>query len=137
MLLPSVWEGSGNVDMACRTVTLCFEHVLVDLISGRIKPAPNRGYHFVSPPPLFQSPPKGAGKLVRREHLSVEKYFDNFRKVALQTLHCNIRFSAARTSFLPKAALQQTRNCTATLKSGIGGKWRFPAALLWISSSHV
>ena len=34
----------------------------------------------------------------------------SFRKVALQKLHCNIRFSAVQTSFLPKAALQQTES---------------------------
>ena len=45
-----------------------------------------------------------------------QKLHCNFRKVALQKLNCNIRFSAVRTSFLPKAALQQTKNCTATLK---------------------
>ena len=37
-----------------------------------------------------------------------------FLEIALQKLHCNIRFSAVRTSFVPKAALQQTKNCTAT-----------------------
>ena len=41
----------------------------------------------------------------------------SFRKAALQKLRCNICFSAVRTSFFfPKAALQQTKNCTATLK---------------------
>ena len=39
-----------------------------------------------------------------------------FLELAPQKLHCNICFSAMRTSFLPKAALQQTKNCTATLK---------------------
>ena len=34
---------------------------------------------------------------------------------ALQKLHCNIRLPAVRISFLPKALLQQTKNCTATL----------------------
>ena len=41
----------------------------------------------------------------------------NFRKVALWKLHCNICFSAMRTSILPPtAALQQAENCIATLK---------------------
>ena len=45
-----------------------------------------------------------------------QKLSCNFRKVALQKLHCNIPFSAVRTSFLPKAALQQTKSCAAKLK---------------------
>ena len=56
----------------------------------------------------------------------------NLRKAALQKLHCNVRFSAVRTSFVPKAALQQTKSCTATSKKlRCTGKWtlscRFPA----------
>ena len=40
----------------------------------------------------------------------------SFRNAALQKLHCNIGFSAMRKSFGPKAALQQTKKCTATSK---------------------
>ena len=54
-----------------------------------------------------------------------------FWNAALQKLHCNIRFSAVRTSFVPKAALQQTKNCTATSKSlrckKVALSCRFPA----------
>ena len=60
----------------------------------------------------------------------------NFRNAALQKLHCNIGFSAVRMSIWPKAALQQAKNCSATLKK-MRCKWRFPAAFLWISGSHV
>ena len=55
----------------------------------------------------------------------------SFRNAALQKLHCNICFSAARKSFLPKAALQQARNCTATLEKlrckKVALSCRFPA----------
>ena len=55
----------------------------------------------------------------------------SFRNAALQKLHCNIRFSAVRTSFVTKAALQQTENCTATSKSlrcrKVALSCRFPA----------
>ena len=33
-----------------------------------------------------------------------------FLEAALQKLHCNIRFSAVRKSFVPTAALQQSKN---------------------------
>ena len=46
-----------------------------------------------------------------------EKLRCSFWNAALQKLHCNIRFSAVRTSFAPKAALQQAKTCTATSKS--------------------
>ena len=49
-------------------------------------------------------------------HKRKSKLRCNFQKVALQKLHCNIRFSAARMSFLPNAALQQMKNCIATLQ---------------------
>ena len=39
-------------------------------------------------------------------------------ETALQKLHCNIRFSAVRKSFVPKAALQP-KNCTATSKAAL------------------
>ena len=70
-------------------------------------------------------------------HKRKRKLRCNFRNAALQKLHCNIRFSAARKSFLPKVALQQTKDCTATSKSCVAGKWRFPAAFLRVSSPHV
>ena len=50
-------------------------------------------------------------------HKRKQKLHCSFWNAALQKLHCNIRFSAVRTSFVPKAALQQTKNCTATSKS--------------------
>ena len=49
-------------------------------------------------------------------HKRKRKLHCNFRKVALQKLHCNTRYSEVRTSFLPKAALQQANKCSATLK---------------------
>ena len=49
-------------------------------------------------------------------HQRKRKLRCNFRNVALQKLHCNIRVSAVRKSFSPKAALQQAKNCSATLK---------------------
>ena len=55
----------------------------------------------------------------------------NFWNVALQKLHCNIRFSAVWKSFSPKAALQQAKNCSATLKKlrcrKVALSCRFPA----------
>ena len=49
-------------------------------------------------------------------HKRKRKLRCSFRNAALQKLHCNIGFSAVRKSFGPKAALQQTKNCTATSK---------------------
>ena len=49
-------------------------------------------------------------------HKQTGKLRCNFRKVALQKLHCNICFSAVQKSFLPKAALQQAKNCSVTSK---------------------
>ena len=64
-------------------------------------------------------------------HKRKRKLHCNFWNAALQKLHCNIRFSAVRTSFVPKAALQQTKNCTATSKSlrcsKVALSCRFPA----------
>ena len=50
-------------------------------------------------------------------HKRKRKLRCSFWNAALQKLHCNIGFSAVRTSFVPKAALQQTKDCTATSKS--------------------
>ena len=51
-------------------------------------------------------------------HKRKRKLRCSFWNAALQKLHCNIRFSAVRMPFWPKAAaLQQTKNCTATPKS--------------------
>ena len=50
-------------------------------------------------------------------HKRKRKLRCSFWNAALQKLHCNIRLSAVRTSFVPKAALQQAKNCTATSKS--------------------
>ena len=58
----------------------------------------------------------------------------SFGSAALQKLRCNIRFSAVRKSFGPKAALQQPLQHR---KSCVAGKWRFPAAFLRVSSPHV
>ena len=53
------------------------------------------------------------------------------RNAALQKLHCNIGFSAVPKSFGPKAALQETKNCTATSKKlrcrKVALSCRFPA----------
>ena len=55
----------------------------------------------------------------------------NFRNAALQKLHCNTGFSAVQKSFGPEAALQQTKNCTATSKKlrcrKVALSCRFPA----------
>ena len=40
-----------------------------------------------------------------------------------------------RTSFLPQAALQEAKNCTATLKKCVARKWRFPAAFKKVALS--
>ena len=64
-------------------------------------------------------------------HKRKRKLRCSFWNAALQKLHCNIRFSAVRTSFVPKAALQRTKNCTATSKSlrcrKVALSCRFPA----------
>ena len=64
-------------------------------------------------------------------HKRKRKLRCSFRNAALQKLHCNIRFSAVRKSFGPKAALQQTKNCTATSKKlrcrKVALSCRFPA----------
>ena len=64
-------------------------------------------------------------------HKRKRKLRCSFRNAALQKLHCNIGFSAARKSFGPKAALQQTKNCTATSKKlrcrKVALSCRFPA----------
>ena len=81
------------------------------------------GAHFMQPTPLNPTP---ATCHMRKQTLRC-----SFRKVAVQKLHCNIRFSAVRTSFLPEAALQQAKNCTATLKKlrrrKVALSCRFPA----------
>ena len=65
-------------------------------------------------------------------HKRKRKLRCSFRSAALQKLHCNIVFSAMRKSFGPKAALQQTKNCTATSKKlrckKVALFCRFPAA---------
>ena len=64
-------------------------------------------------------------------HKRKRKLRCSFWNAALQKLHCNIGFSAVRKSFVPKAALQQTKNCTATSKSlrcrKVALSCRFPA----------
>ena len=64
-------------------------------------------------------------------HKRKRKLRCNFRNAALQKLHCNIGFSAMRKSFGPEAALQQTKNCTATSKKlrckKVALSCRFPA----------
>ena len=64
-------------------------------------------------------------------HKRKRKLRCSFRSVALQKLHCNIHFSAARKSFRPKAALQRAKNCTATSKQlrcrKVALSCRFPA----------
>ena len=65
-------------------------------------------------------------------HKRKRKLRCSFRSAALQKLHCNIGFSAVRKSFGPKAALQQTKSCTATSKKlrcrKVALSCRFPAA---------
>ena len=65
-------------------------------------------------------------------HMRKQKLHCSFRSAALQELHCNIVFSAVRKSFGPEAALQQTKNCTATSKKlrcrKVALSCRFPAA---------
>ena len=64
-------------------------------------------------------------------HKRKRKLRCSFRNAALQKLHCNIGFSAVRKSFGPEAALQQTKNCTATSKKlrcrEVALSSRFPA----------
>ena len=77
----------------------------------------------LNPTPLHPTPAT-CHKRKRKLHCS-------FRNAALQKLRCNIRFSAAQKSFLPKAALQQAQNCTATSKKlrcrKVALSCRFPA----------
>ena len=65
-------------------------------------------------------------------HKRKRKLRCSFRSAALQKLHCNIGLSAVRKSFGPKAAQQQTKNCTATSKKlrcrKVALSCRFPAA---------
>ena len=70
-------------------------------------------------------------------HKRKQKLVCNFRKGALQKLHCNIRFSAVWKPFSPKAALQRAETTLQHWKSCVARKWRFPAAFLRISGSHV
>ena len=64
-------------------------------------------------------------------HKRKRKLRCSFRNAALQKLHCNIGFSAVRKSVGPEAALQQTKNCTATSKKlrcrKVALSCRFPA----------
>ena len=87
--------------------------VLVTLASVSPKPDPSKPH------------PCNMPQAKRKLHCS-------FRSAALQELHCNIVFSAMRKSFGPKAALQQTKNCTATSKKlrcrKVALSCRFPAA---------
>ena len=68
-------------------------------------------------------------------HKRKRKLHCSFRSAALQELHCNIVFSAVRKPFGPKAALQQTKNCTATSKKlhcrKVALSCRFPADWFW------
>ena len=88
-----------------------------------------RGFFWLDPTPLNPTP--------AIYHKRKRKLRCSFRNAALQQLHCNIGFSAMRKSFGPKTALQETKNCSATSKSCVTGKWRFPAAFLRVSSPHV
>ena len=89
----------------------------------------SRSQEVLNPTPLNPTPATC--------HKQKQKLRCSFRNVALQKLHCNIRFSAMRKPFLPKAALQQAKNCSETLKNCVARKWRFPAAFLQMSRSHV
>ena len=64
-------------------------------------------------------------------HKRKRKLRCSFRNAALQKLHCNTRFSAVPTSFVPEPALQRTKICTATSKSlrcrKVALSCRFPA----------
>ena len=81
--------------------------------------------HSASPKPPPLNPTPAAC------HKRKRKLRCRFWNAALQKLHCNIRFSAVRKSFLPKAALQQAKNCTATSTSlrcrKVALSCRFPA----------
>ena len=91
--------------------------------SWRNKHAPNCSAS-PKPDPSFNPTPATCHKQKRKLHCS-------FWSAALQKLHCNIVFSAVRKSFGPKAALQQTKNCTATSKKlrcrKVALSCRFPA----------
>ena len=84
----------------------------------------------LNPTPLNPTP---ATCHKRRQKLSC-----NFRTVALRKLQsrnctAGARFSAVRSSFLPKAALQRTKNCIeiekALLQKSVALSWRFSYAL--------
>ena len=49
-------------------------------------------------------------------HKRKRKLRCSFWNAALQKLHCNIRFSAVRKSFLPKAALQQAQKLHCSIE---------------------
>ena len=82
-------------------------------------------------PPYSGSPEPRPSKPTATCHKRKWKLRCSFWNVALQKLHCNICFSAVRKSFVPKAALQQAKNCTATLKKlrcrKVALSCRFPA----------
>ena len=69
-------------------------------------------------------------------HKRKQKLRSDFRKVALQKMHCNIRFSAVRTSFLPKAVLHQTK-LHGNIEKAALQESGFPTAFLWMPCSHV
>ena len=69
-------------------------------------------------------------------HKRKRKLRCSFRNVALQKLHCNIRFSAA-WNFYQKLRCRKRKTALQLRKSCVAGKWRFPAAFLRVSSPHV
>ena len=97
--------------------------------NGILRPQkPERGHirqnqQVLNPTPLNPTPATC--------HQRKRKLRCSFRNAALQKLHCNIGFSAMRKSFGPNAALQQTKNCTATSKKlrcrKVALSCRFPA----------
>ena len=76
-------------------------------------------------------PPSLKPPFAALQHKRKRKLRCSFRNAALQKLHCNIGFSAVQKSFGQEAALQQTKNCTATSKKlrcrKVALSCRFPA----------
>ena len=85
----------------------------------------NENQQVLNPTPLNPAPATC--------HKRKRKLRCSFRNAALQKLHCNIGFSAVQKSLGPKAALQQTKNCTATSKKlrcrKVALSCRFPAGV--------
>ena len=93
-------------------------------------PFPPSAQQVLNPTPLNPTP---ATCHKRKTEVALQ-----FSESCAAELHCNIRFSAVWTSIFTKscAATSEKQHCNIE-KSCVARKWRFPAAVLWVSSPHV